>query len=46
MVKLVKDVIRALLGRLEIPEEETAAVTGYIDTEEYRSMFDELVKGL
>jgi hypothetical protein len=41
--KLIKDVLGALLGRLEVPAEVIGTVRNMIEREEYGSMFEELV---
>jgi hypothetical protein len=46
MNKLISDVITVLLDRLEVPEEEIAAVTDHIERKEYQTMFDALVENV
>jgi flagellar biosynthesis/type III secretory pathway protein FliH len=44
--KLVSDVVTTLLNRLEVPPEEIAEITDFIEKKEYQPMFDALVRNV
>jgi predicted transposase/invertase (TIGR01784 family) len=46
MVKLIRNVMTVLLNRLDVPEEEIAAVTDQFVKKEYQTMFDALVESV
>jgi flagellar biosynthesis/type III secretory pathway protein FliH len=44
--KLMSDVVTTLLNRLEVPPEEIAEITDFIEKKEYQTMFDALVENV